>query len=84
MGEGSNTKFGQDRDLKVIERNRLRLYCKNCKWFTIGRKAERCLLPDNQRHNWMGTIYLKHPDWKNYNDACVDYKKRENKENEKD
>jgi len=64
------------------ERNRIHLYCRDCKWFFIGRKAERCLLPHNQRQNWMGTVYLEHPDWKNYNDACEDYIK--GKTNEED
>jgi hypothetical protein len=55
-------------------RKRVRLSCENCKWHTVLRDVARCVIATNLRENWMGTIYKKHPDWKNYNGACSDYK----------
>ena len=53
--------------------NRVRLHCKNCKWYATVRNVPRCLVESNLSSNWAGIVYKKHPDWKNYNSACKDY-----------
>ena len=58
------------------ERNRIRFHCKDCKWYRVGKKAERCFVESNLYDSWRGVVYMKHPDWKNYNDACIDYEKK--------
>ena len=64
------------------ERNRIRLKCKDCVWYRKGKNAERCFVESNLSTNWLGVVYMKHPDWKNYNDACIDYEKKGKKNEE--
>jgi len=61
--------------------NRIKLYCVKCKWYKVVRGIPRCLIESNIGHNWMGLVYDKHPDWKNYNKACKDYEEGEKDEN---
>ena len=56
------------------KRNRIRLLCRDCEWCEATENVSRCLIESNLRTNWMGTIYIQHPDWKNYNGACIDYR----------
>lgn len=48
-------------------------YCRKCKWYgpvgTDGPHA-RCHYPENLRTNWLGIIYIKHPDELNWNRRC--------------
>ena len=59
---------------------RERVYCKNCKWYKHRKVASRCLVETNMYINWRGVVYKKHPDWKNYNRECKDYKEGDNEE----
>jgi hypothetical protein len=56
-------------------RNRPKLYCKDCQWYTQEGKLhiKRCTVESNKRYNWRGLIYIKHPTHKNYNRKCDDY-----------
>ena len=61
-------------------RKRVRLSCKDCKWYEIIKSVQRCTVKSNMDHNWVGVIYKQHPDWKNYNKICEDYEKGEKDE----
>ena len=50
--------------------------CTDCKFFRKSSRcpADRCDCPDNLRSDWMGTVYMKTPDARNWNHKCENYR----------
>jgi hypothetical protein len=53
-----------------IERNK----CEQCVHYGEEGISQRCFLETNLSSNWLGVIYLEHPDQKNILGRCPDYK----------
>jgi hypothetical protein len=52
---------------------RVRVMCKNCKFYSIEGISERCTKERNTYHNWLGMMYKKHPTDKNLRGRCKDH-----------
>lgn len=52
--------------------------CSKCMYYRKSRKYHkmRCDHDTNTRENWLGAVYMKHPDELNWNNRCKNFKRR--------
>jgi hypothetical protein len=53
-----------------------RVKCVQCEHYEEDGIVNRCYVPGNVYHNWMGKVYRLPPTKKNYNGQCPDYKEK--------
>lgn len=54
-------------------------FCEKCQHYATDKRCcdtKRCRAKSNLSSNWIGTVYMKHPDSKNWNNKCEDYKEK--------
>jgi RNA polymerase subunit RPABC4/transcription elongation factor Spt4 len=54
-----------------------RKQCVACQHYMIEGISHRCTLEDNTYKNWLGMMYIEHPNQKNLRGQCSDYKPME-------
>lgn len=59
------------------------LDCTKCRHYKKATPNPRCKHPDNLRNDWIGTVYMKCPEHRNWNGKCEWYEEIKNANSKK-